>query len=256
MSLDELQRQWDELAHKDPMWWTLSTPGKEDCRWDAEEYFRTGREEAGELKRWLGSMGVVVSPGEALDFGCGMGRVTQGLADWFTEVIGVDISPKMIELAQANNRMGSRCRFILNASDNLGRFGDGTFDLIYSNRVLQHIPSKIVPVYLREFIRVLSEHGALVVQYPGPPENRLFGWIPTRLLNLLAILYRKLTARLGATRKPGWDFHWMRESEMRALLTRSGGYLVKTQALPPVLARPSSLSNSLYLIRKVTLKSH
>ena len=37
--------------------------------------------------------------GTALDFGCGVWRLTQPLADHFKEVCGIDISPNFIELA-------------------------------------------------------------------------------------------------------------------------------------------------------------
>ena len=42
----------------------------------------------------------------ALDFGCGIGRLSQALAEHFDQVYGVDISPKMIELARAAQSQG------------------------------------------------------------------------------------------------------------------------------------------------------
>lgn len=40
----------------------------------------------------------------ALDVGCGSGQGTVFLAPYFTTVIGLDVSPAQLELAQANSR--------------------------------------------------------------------------------------------------------------------------------------------------------
>jgi ubiquinone/menaquinone biosynthesis C-methylase UbiE len=53
-------------------------------------------------------------------------------------VVGVDIAPSMIELAEEMNRHGGRCRYVLNGEDNLRVFPESFFDLIYSNITLQH----------------------------------------------------------------------------------------------------------------------
>src|ERR1700682_912533 len=49
-----------------------------------------------------------------LDFGCGVGRLTQGPASYFASVRGVDIAPSMIELAKRHNRYPDVCHYDLN----------------------------------------------------------------------------------------------------------------------------------------------
>ncbi len=108
-----------------------------------------------------------LSRGKALDFGCGPGRLTQALATYFDLVYGVDIAPSFLELARAYNRFGERCTYRLNEVDDLSVFGDQTFDLVYSARVLMHMNSSIAKNYIREFIRLLRPDGILVFQIPS-----------------------------------------------------------------------------------------
>jgi ubiquinone/menaquinone biosynthesis C-methylase UbiE len=107
---------------------------------------------------------IPIDLGRALDFGCGVGRLTQALADHFTEVHGVDISPSMIEHARSFNRHPERCLFHLNSSNELRMFEDNWFDFVYSNIALQHIEPKYSKRYLQEFLRVLKPGGATVFQ--------------------------------------------------------------------------------------------
>ncbi len=101
----------------------------------------------------------------ALDFGCGMGRLTNGFSGYFGEVVGVDISREMLRLA-TEHRTGQNVRFIHNATDHLRVFDDGSFDLVLSLIVLQHIPPSVSLSYIREFIRILKPGGVAVFQLP------------------------------------------------------------------------------------------
>ncbi len=60
---------------------------------------------------YLGDRQISFPKRRALDFGCGVGRLTQALARHFNIVDGVDIAPSMIELANQFNRSGGRCRY-------------------------------------------------------------------------------------------------------------------------------------------------
>jgi 2-polyprenyl-3-methyl-5-hydroxy-6-metoxy-1,4-benzoquinol methylase len=52
--------------------------------------------------------------GRALDFGCGVGRLTQALATHYDKVDGVDISWEMINLARRHNQHGDRVKYFAN----------------------------------------------------------------------------------------------------------------------------------------------
>lgn len=78
-------------------------------------------------------------PGRTLDFGCGVGRLTIPLASRGGEVIGVDISDRMLSEATINAaRAGIENARFVPSDDNLSAV-DGAFDLIHSFIVLQHI---------------------------------------------------------------------------------------------------------------------
>src|SRR5690242_3397514 len=111
MSLGELQRTWNALAAKDAMWAVLTGPVGGSRRWDAAEFFRTGVDEIRLILDRVAAAGLTPRRTRALDFGCGVGRLTQALAAQFDHADGVDISTEMVEQARALNRAGDRCTY-------------------------------------------------------------------------------------------------------------------------------------------------
>jgi len=226
VNLAGLQRNWDLLGRADPLWAVLFDPAKRGNRWRPEEFFATGRQEVARLLADLERLGVRVHGGRALDFGCGAGRLTQALAEHFEQVDGVDIAPSMLALAERSNRHGPRCRYHLNAREDLALFGDGTFDLACSLLVLQHVERRYARGYLAELLRVLRPGGVLVVGLPSHPRptlrGRLFALLPNRVLNL----WRRLRYRhLGVM-----ELHGMRREQVVALLRAAGGRIVEVAA--------------------------
>ena len=168
-SLDELREYWDSHAQRDPLWAVLSEESKSGGRWDVGRFFETGVHEMASIFYQLDSRHIEVARGAALDFGCGVGRLTQALASSFDRVVGVDVSPRMLALAAAFNRFPSRVSYTNNQRDDLGLFGNSTFDFIVSNIVLQHLPPALALAYIGEFFRVLAPGGILVFQLPSNP---------------------------------------------------------------------------------------
>src|SRR5712692_4210753 len=130
MDIQHLARTWDELGQTDPLWAILTIPEKRGNRWDTDEFFETGRRNVERIMTHLRSLRLEPRRGTALDFGCGVGRLTQALAPYFEVVYGVDIAPSMIELARQLNRCGDRCRYRLNQAEGLRLFDDNTIDFI------------------------------------------------------------------------------------------------------------------------------
>ena len=162
---------------------------------------------------------------KALDFGCGVGRLTRALLEHFAEAHGVDISAKMIEVAQ---RSTPRCQFHLNNSQNLSLFADETFDFVYSNRVLQHMPSQaMIEKYIREFFRISVPGGLVVFQVPYKKSHRnLFNLKRSsfHLLKSIGFASETLFSRL--------KLHPMRmtalsRERVHTLIRDSGGQLLK-----------------------------
>ncbi len=171
--ISDVHRYWECLARHDPLWAVLSDPTRKGRKWDLPSLFETGRREISTLFYRLEGLKIAVDKRLALDFGCGVGRVTQALGDKFDRVIGVDISQTMIQLANRLNRHGERIRYLLNQTGDLAVFPDAEFSFIYTNIVLQHIPPPSTWVYLAEFWRVLARGGLLVFQLPSHPQEGL-----------------------------------------------------------------------------------
>ncbi len=172
--LAECCRFWDAHARRDPLWAVLSDVGKEDRKWDVERFFETGFNEIALLFYQLDFNGIHVNRGSALDFGCGLGRLSQALAPHFNRVVGVDVSSKMVETAATFNRFPEKVSYVSNPAAHLHCFPEKSFDFIYSNLVLQHILPDQALAYVRELLRILAPAGVLVFQLPshrrGPDE--------------------------------------------------------------------------------------
>jgi SAM-dependent methyltransferase len=169
MNLRALQAAWNDLATKDAMWAVLTGPRAAKRAWDPEAFFRTGVDEVTFVLERVRANRTTVEPGRALDFGCGVGRLTQALGSRFARADGVDISAVMIERARLANRLGDRCHYHLNETDDLALFADGVFDFVYSNITLQHVEPHYSRRYLQEFFRVTRAGGVVVFQIPSDP---------------------------------------------------------------------------------------
>lgn len=166
MKLSELHQSWEHLAKEDPLWAILSDPAKKGCKWDLQEFLASGEREIDAVVKYLNRRRVDVPRGAALDFGCGVGRLTQALCEHFEQAVGIDISETMIHLATEYNAKGDRCRYILNQTNHLP-FDEDTFDFVFSSIVLQHIEPRHSKHYIREFIRVLKPEGVALFQIPS-----------------------------------------------------------------------------------------
>ena len=200
-SLAEHKREWEEIAEQDAPWAILSVPGAKYGAWDTDALFRTGEEEIAELETRLEALGRPARRERALDFGCGIGRLTRALAARFQSAVGVDISEAMVRQARELNGDVPGASFELNVSTDLRMFEDAGFDLVYSRVVLQHLPdAETVAGYLRELLRVLRPDGLLVFQLPSSvpmlvrlqPRRRLY-----LLLRRLGVAPARLYWRLG-----------------------------------------------------------
>lgn len=167
MKLEGLQKDWDALGRIDPMWAVLTHEDRRDRGWDEEAFFATGRAEIAGVMRDLERLRLPARRERCLDFGCGVGRLTQALAEHFARCEGVDIAPSMLEAARRLNRNAGRIAFHLNDTDDLSLFPSGSFDLVYSNIVLQHVGPDAAKAYIGEFVRVLAPGGLALFQLPS-----------------------------------------------------------------------------------------
>jgi 2-polyprenyl-3-methyl-5-hydroxy-6-metoxy-1,4-benzoquinol methylase len=162
-----LARNWEAFGDQDPLFGVLSDPAKMGGQWDVEEFFASGVAHVQLLHRRLADAGASFEPGSCLDFGCGVGRLTVPLAASFRHTVGVDVAGTMIQTAREHRPADARCEFVVNRAPHLGRFGDGSFDVVHSCLVLQHIPPEYTIKYIEEFFRVAKPGGLVVFQVPA-----------------------------------------------------------------------------------------
>jgi 2-polyprenyl-3-methyl-5-hydroxy-6-metoxy-1,4-benzoquinol methylase len=164
MNIEQANKNWTQLGEKDPMWAVLTADDKRGGKWTPEEFFATGREEIKGLLKRIREAGVTVHPGAALDFGCGLGRLSQALAEHFQRVDGVDVSASMIRQAQHYNRQADKVEYHLNVKTDLSLFPRERFDFICSSIVLQHIPTRHQLLYVADFMALLKNGGVAYFQ--------------------------------------------------------------------------------------------
>lgn len=238
MKLDELRDNWERFARMDPLWAVLTAEDKTGGRWEAEEFFATGEQEVEAVMARLTRMGAAVGSSTALDFGCGVGRLTQALARRFGSVCGVDISSAMIEQAERFNRYPETCCYRVNQADHLGVFETGTFDFVYSSITLQHMRPVLSRRYVLEFLRVLKPGGVLVFQLPcdrrpprSPGKRLVWTLVPERIIDAaLRWQYRRRASRLG---RPVMEMYGIPEREVVRLLQDHGATILGIEPLEP-----------------------
>ena len=222
-SLAELQRNWEGLAQADPLWAICTDPARREGKWSREEFFATGQDEVERVMECARSLKMEIDRNHpALDFGCGVGRLTRALAGYFPECWGVDISPTMIRLAKELNRDFQQCRFALNEHSDLRSFRDGNFGFVYSSIVLQHIAPRFSRKYLAELARVTKPGGILVFQLL----DEFRAGKVARWRQKLGVRRRLRRIAGGRNGNFAMDLHCVRESEVRRLMQKAGARVV------------------------------
>lgn len=93
----------------------------------------------------------------ALEVGCGTGLIMDRVRTQARRVVGLDISPGMLRLAQ------DRGLDVVQGDATALPFDDDEFDLVYSFKVLAHVQD--IDQALREMVRVTRRGGHLVLEF-------------------------------------------------------------------------------------------
>ena len=122
MEFKQSQREWEDLAELDPLWAILSNTGKRGGGWQDEEFDESGRVEADGVMLRAAALGLPRRWRTALDFGCGIGRLSRPLAESFDRCIGLDISERDDHGgAQAERERLANLEFEVNACEMISR---------------------------------------------------------------------------------------------------------------------------------------
>ncbi len=161
------------------------TDARISAQWDAlADIWTSGYSEYGDVNRRF-----VIDPAlfrilgdvrglRILDAGCGFGYLSRLLAKQGAKVDGQDISRKFIGMAEDRERkepLGVRYR--QGSIVDLRHYGDGTFDVVISNLVLQDV--REYERAIREIARVLTPRGRFVfsIMHPAFASPPIRGWV-------------------------------------------------------------------------------
>lgn len=170
-TIRQSKQKWDKLAKEDAKFfiWSIKKNQSE------EEFRNSGRNDYELLVR---SDDVIMKLKQerkwkdALEIGCGIGRMTEFFANDFEKIIGIDISGEMIRLAKERLRQVKNVIFFETEGVSLPCH-DASIDFCFSFIVFQHMPTAdVVKKTICEVGRVLRRGGGVKVQLRGVPTNK------------------------------------------------------------------------------------
>jgi SAM-dependent methyltransferase len=161
-----MKQDWDARSDKDATLYTMAVSGANDT-----EIKNSGLRDYNVLflpefaKSLKG-----ISKGRVLEYGCGLGRMTEFISKVAKSVDAVDISSKNIFKARERLKNFRNVQFFTCNGKDLKAFGDAKYDFIYSYIVFQHIGSKsVITNILKEFVRLLDKGGRMRLQFRDVP---------------------------------------------------------------------------------------
>jgi len=181
----KIKASWSHLGITKPHFSVLTNQKflPENLSENEGAFWSSGEEEAGRVEKMLARHDfTALSTRVCVEYGCGVGRVTEGLARRFARVHGYDISQGHLSLAlQRSQETGvSNCQFHL-CSDNLLEQLEPC-DFFYSRIVFQHNPPPVIYQLIRNALRALNPNGIAIFQVPTYRLNYRFSiseWLAT-----------------------------------------------------------------------------
>lgn len=161
---------WRDLGQKAAHWSVLTDQKfmPDTLGQNLEEFYQTGREWAQIVRATLLRNDINLSEiKDVMDFGCGVGRMTFGLADLFENIVGVDISQKHLNYAiERSASLGyKKVKFIEIASiEEISNLPN--IDFLFSVIVLQHNPPPVMAEILKNLLMKVNPGGFAMFQIP------------------------------------------------------------------------------------------
>ena len=163
MKYDKLLRNnWNFFAERDAIHAIITnfTGTKKD-------FFQCGVDEVNHIMEKKVSIDTIseYEKSFAVDFGCGIGRLTKPLSNHFDVVAGIDISEKMLELA-GEDASARNIQYLERENSDKLPIASNCVDFILSLQVLQHIPRFYKNNIFKEFYRILRTKGKVYFEHP------------------------------------------------------------------------------------------
>jgi SAM-dependent methyltransferase len=164
---DSMRSFWDSRAEEDAFFFVDSRLPYRHA--DLDRFWSGGEDD---LEQLLEAVGAAIEPtNHVLEIGCGVGRLTRVLARRARYVTALDVSARMLELAQQYNSHLDNVEWVLGNGTTLAGVESASMDACVSHVVFQHIPDPGITLqYVREMGRVLKLGGWAAFQISNDPD--------------------------------------------------------------------------------------
>jgi len=122
-----------------------------------------------------------------LDVATGTGSLAIELSNSAEKVVGIDLSSKMLDIAEKKRRNDNLTFLQMDACRM--KFDDEEFDLVTISLGLHDMPLEIRTLVLEEVKRVLKKDGKLFILEYDLPKNNLLGSLSSHLINIYESKY-------------------------------------------------------------------
>ena len=167
---ENTDKAWEKYGETDPYFGVLNLEKFRGKNLDLEvlqDFFVSGGENIDQI---LSNIHKHLDPEfqsiNALDFGCGVGRLVIPLAKISKSAVGIDVSESMLAEARKNCELNSvRNIDLVKSDDTLSKLAGRKFNLIHSYIVFQHIATHRGEAILEKLLDYLEEGGIGVLHF-------------------------------------------------------------------------------------------
>lgn len=174
----DTDKDWSKVAEENPYWGVLSEDefrGIDITPESKARFYKSGTTFINNVLSFVRHhINSEFKIYRGLDFGCGVGRLLIPLAQQATEVVGVDIAPKMLELTTLNLAEAGITNASVVCGDDSLSLVTGKFNFVNTYIVLQHIPLERGIRLINCLLNLLSVGGIFSLQFTYAKERRFF----------------------------------------------------------------------------------
>lgn len=177
-----------------------------------------------------------VKPRKILDLGCGTGSTTLLLKQAFpsAEVIGVDLSPYLLVVAEVKAKKAELDIKFKQANAETTGFDEASFDLVSASFLFHETPPEIAQTIVKESFRLLRVGGEMIVLDANQHTLRQTEW----LTEIFEEPYTKAYAAASVDA-------WMTKAEFAKVQTDQWWWVHQiSQGIKPILNNTSTSVNS------------
>jgi SAM-dependent methyltransferase len=168
-------KEWETYGAENPYFGVLTTARflTENLTEDARlEFWQSGRNDIDavfeNIRRHIDPHFL---PVRALDFGCGVGRLLFAISARCEHATGVDVSPSMLAEARRQAAEQAITNVSFTQSNDCSELSEGTYCLVHSYIVFQHIPENRGYAILERLLRCLRSGGVGALHFTFSSNN-------------------------------------------------------------------------------------